>query len=230
MTYFIKELEEMSREKLFKCNTDQFTLVIDMSGAKLKDLQNKNTQSILQALVELFSKYYPCIIHKIFVMNAPMFFDDIWESFSELVDHDSSDRSNFIISNKNSHADLTATVDSDKLPAVYGGSTKFDLKKGLFNEVGPWSIDTELIWIDEEEQKDEDDMDDMDDQDEGIEDDIKTAIQGIPTFLGTGGVKKQQTKVDENTGGEVNFNLEALGELINQTPNATPMNTQADEE
>lgn len=227
-TYFIRELEETCREKFYKWNTDQFTLVLDWKGAKVKDLQDKQAKSITEAVVELLSKYYPSIIHKIFILNAPLQFDDVWEDMNDLVGEDSSHYKNFIISKNNTHPDLKALIPEDKLPQVYGGKTEFDLSKGLFNEVGPWSMDTKLIWIGEEENKFPD-QDDDDDVDEGVDEDIKTAIQGIPSFLGNGGMKKN----DEDAmfrNEEGHFNLEALGELINQTPNATPMNTYADDE
>lgn len=227
-TYFIRELEEMQREKFYKCTTDQFVLVLDLKGVKAKDLQDTNSQNIVEVIVELFTKYYPCIIYKVFVLNAPKSFDAVWEKMNEVIGEDSSNKNNFVISNSGSHPDLQALVDSDKLPEVYGGETKFDLSKGLYNEVGPWSFDTKLIWIGEEENKFQDD-DEEDDVDEGVDEDIKTAIQGIPSFLGSGGVKKKDED-DIYKDNDQHFNLEALGELINQTPNATPMNTYADDE
>lgn len=229
ITYVIKELEEMCMEKFYKWKTDQFVLVVDMKNTKLKDLQNKDTQAIVKAVVELFTKYYPSIVHRVFVLNAPMFFDDVWEDMNELVGEDSSDYKQFIISNKNTHPELTSLVAAENLPTVYGGKSKFDLSKGLFNEVGPWSMDTELIWIGQEEFKDEDEGDDFGEEDEGIDDDIKTAIQGIPSFPG-GMMKKTTTKSKHKDESGAQFNLEAVGELINQTPNATPMNTYADDE
>jgi hypothetical protein len=141
-----------------------------MKATKLKDMQTKDVNAIVEAVVELFKKYYPSIIHKVFIVNAPMFFDDVWEDFNDMVQEDSSDYKNFIISNKNTHPELTALVPADHLPEVYGGKSKFDLNKGLFNEVGPWSMSSELIMIGDEELKDDDDEDDDVD---GFDDDGK---------------------------------------------------------
>lgn len=116
-----------------------------MKGSKLKDMQSSNTQSIVVGLTELFKNYYPCIIYKIFVLNAPIAFEEIWEDLNEVVGEDSTDYKQFIISSKNSHPELTKLVSSECLPAVYGGTSKFDLEKGLFTEVGPWSSCCELI-------------------------------------------------------------------------------------
>jgi hypothetical protein len=54
------------------------------------------------------------------------------------------------------------------------------------------------------------------------------SIQGIPSFPG-GGMIQNKKKLDHKTDDGV-FNLEELGDMINQTPNATPMNTYADDE
>jgi hypothetical protein len=43
-------------------------------------------------------------------------------------------------------------------------------------------------------------------------------------------MKKTTTKSKHKDESGAQFNLEAVGELINQTPNATPMNTYADDE
>ena len=177
-------------------------------------------------MIELFQKYYPGIINRTFILGAPMFFEDVWDEINEAVGNDSSHINNFVISNKTSHTELSNQVKSKHLPKIYGGETKFDLSKGLYNEVGPWSAETELILIGDEENKFE--YNDSGDSDEAIDDDIKTAIQGIPSFLGGGMLKKNNTKFMPTDGAQ--FNLEALGELINQTPNATPMNTYADDE
>lgn len=175
----------------------------------------------------MFQKYYPSIINRVFILSAPMYFEDVWDELNEAVGEDNSDSKNFIISNKASHPDLTKQVKSKHLPEVYGGESKFDLSKGLYNELGPWSKETELILIGDEENKFEYN-DSGDSDEEGIDDDVKTAIQGIPSFPGGGMLKKNNTKFMPND--DAKFNLDALGEMINQTPNATPMNTYADDE
>ena len=202
-----------------------------MKGTKLKDMQNTKSQSIVKALVDLFKNYYPCIIHKIFIMNTPMFFDDLWIDLNDAVGEDSSDYGNFIISSNNTHPELKELVDEDNLPSVYGGNSRFDLSQGLFNELGPWSFDTKLILIGEEENKFDDDDPGSDDMDEGIGSfgmDLRQAIQNIPS-LPSGPMIKQNTKIDKYGDIQSVFNMGMLEDL-NKTPNATPMNTWVDED
>lgn len=152
-----------------------------------------------------------------------MFFEDLIDDWGIELESD-----NITVTNSGTHENLKNLVENSNLPAVYGGTTEFDLSKGLFNEVGPWSMDTKLIMIGEEENKFNYDSSDSD---PGVDDDIKTAIQGIPSFPGGGVMQKHNTKTSQlkdDSGAQ--FNMEALGELINQTPNATPMNTYADDE
>lgn len=207
--------------------------VLDMQGTKLKDLQNANWQNIVKELTELFTKYYPAILNRVFVMNSPMFFDDVWEDMNDAVGADSTDYKNFIISANSTHPELTAQVESEKLPQVYGGETEFDLKQGLFNEIGPWSLDHKLTLIGEEENKMENDFGSDDDIDEGLGDfasDLKNAIQGIPSFP-SGSIMKTNTKAtaDSDTM-NAEFGVGIAAELSNQTPNATPMNTWVEED
>lgn len=156
-----------------------------------------------------------------------MFFEDVLED-AGVDSPSSSEEETICTTNSGTHEQLKNLVEKDKLPAVYGGGTEFDLSKGLFNEVGPWSLDTELVMLGEEENK----FDyDSSGSDPGVDDDIKTAIQGIPSFPGSGVMQKQNiipSNVIDDSG--AHFNLKELGEMINQTPNATPMNTYADEE
>jgi hypothetical protein len=39
-------------------------------------------------------------VHRVFILNAPMFFDDIWEDFNDMLGEDSEDYKQFIVSNK----------------------------------------------------------------------------------------------------------------------------------
>lgn len=156
-----------------------------------------------------------------------MFFEDVLDD-AEIDTSSKTEGSIVCCTNSGTHAQLKELVDKDKLPAVYGGRTEFDLSQGLFNEVGPWSQDTKLVMLGEEENKFEYDSSGSD---PGVEDDIKTAIQGIPSFPGSGVMQKQNvipSNVIDDSG--AHFNLKELGEMINQTPNATPMNTYADDE
>lgn len=199
-----------------------------MKGTKLKDMQNSKAKQILKASMELFDTYYGDLLYKLFVLNAPMFFDDLYSSEDQELD----DIQKLRVSSSGVHDELLKLVPSKKLPEIYGGESNFDLTQGLFNEIGPWSNSTKLTLIGEEENKGEDFYDDEDDIDEGIHSfgtDLKSAIQGIPC-LASGPMMKSKGTNPNVQDLKAEFNIDAFGELANDTPNATPMNTWVDDE
>lgn len=63
------------------------TVIIDMRGTKQKDLINKQMLIVYKQLVLEVQRFFPELVHKIYVLNAPLFFDGIWEEeLSQSVD------------------------------------------------------------------------------------------------------------------------------------------------
>jgi len=54
-------------------------LIIDMKGTKQKDITNKQMLLVYKQLVLEVQRFFPSLVHKIYVLSAPMFFDDVWE-------------------------------------------------------------------------------------------------------------------------------------------------------
>jgi len=58
-----------------------------MRGTKQKDLINKQMLIVYKQLVLEVQRFFPELVHKIYVLNAPLFFDGIWEEeLSQSVD------------------------------------------------------------------------------------------------------------------------------------------------
>ena len=51
-----------------------------MKGAKIKDLQNKQINVIFRSLLIEFQQFYPELLYKAYILNAPMFFDSFYEN------------------------------------------------------------------------------------------------------------------------------------------------------
>ena len=84
--YFIKEFEHTWRVKfpdckefVYKAGVDQIKVIIDMKGTKLKDLTNKQCLACYKQIVLELQRFFPELVQKIFILNAPMFFENIWE-------------------------------------------------------------------------------------------------------------------------------------------------------
>ena len=86
MHFFIKELEHTWRVKfpdckefVYKDGVDQIKVIIDMKGCKQKDLMNKQMLTVYKQLVLEVQRFFPELVQKIYVVNAPLFFENIWE-------------------------------------------------------------------------------------------------------------------------------------------------------
>lgn len=48
--------------------------IIDLKGAKLKDLSNKQMVTVYKQAVLEFQRFFQEMLYKAFIVNAPMFF------------------------------------------------------------------------------------------------------------------------------------------------------------
>jgi len=55
-------------------------LIIDLKGAKLKDLSNKHANAVFKLLVHQAQRFYPTLLDKCYFVNTPIYFPDFWES------------------------------------------------------------------------------------------------------------------------------------------------------
>lgn len=75
-------MEHTWREKFDKCMemrhciVDQIRVVVDLKGASLKQLTNKQSNAIFKALVQDLSKQFPEMVNSVIVLNAPMMFEN----------------------------------------------------------------------------------------------------------------------------------------------------------
>ena len=141
--FFLKEVEHTWREKFDKCMeatgriVDQIRVVVDLKGATLKQLTNKNSNAIFRALVADLSRQFPEIVHSVIVLNSPMMFEshyltEIKPQFSE---HTAS---KILITSESSPIELLEVVTPENLPAIYGGKCSC-MAQCIFSEKGPWT-------------------------------------------------------------------------------------------
>jgi hypothetical protein len=65
---------------------------------------------VYKQLVLEVQRFFPEMVHKIYILNAPMFFDTIWEEeLSQSVDPETQEK--ILISNAETHDDLVNEVD-----------------------------------------------------------------------------------------------------------------------
>ena len=113
-----------------------------------------------QMVLEM-QRFFPEIIHKIYVVNVPVFFDGIWED--ELSKNITSEtQKKMIFSQSESCPELLEDVDEYDLPEIYGGQANAKATC-VFADKGPWSeVENLLNYQKPDEASDDDDFDECD--------------------------------------------------------------------
>ena len=126
--WIIKEMEHTWRDKFERCEqvykpqkVDQIQLIIDLKGATLKQITNKHLNLLWAEISKELCKRFPEIVHKITIVNTPMFFESFFNS--ELKPQLSAKTvAKISVTGESTPACLLQDIDADKLPAVYGGT------------------------------------------------------------------------------------------------------------
>jgi hypothetical protein len=75
---------------------------------------------IFRSLLIEFQRYYPEMLDRCFIVNTPIFFEDLYES--EIKPHMSArTASKVLITGENTHKELLEKVEQANLPKLYGG-------------------------------------------------------------------------------------------------------------
>jgi hypothetical protein len=143
---FIKDhIRRAERQSFYYCKvaTDfdpranyKMLVVIDLKGARLTQFY-KFSETIYNYFGILMS-YFPETVGKAFIINAPLLFTAIWGLFKQLADQRLIDK--FSIVGSNYRDELYKYVESENLPARYGGSCVCGSCGS--KDLGPWNDGT----------------------------------------------------------------------------------------
>ena len=94
---------------------------------------NKNTMRMVKYVAKLAQDYYPEVLGKLYVVNAPVLVSGIWSVIKGWIDEKT--RSKINILGSNFHKQIFEFCDHDQIPTFLGGT----LENELDDEIGPWS-------------------------------------------------------------------------------------------
>lgn len=125
--FLIKELEHTWREKFDKVEevtkkqADQIRVVLDLKGATLKSITNKQFKTLFKELVIELSKRFPNFVHAFHLINTPIFFENVYNAE---IKHSLSPGTieKIEITGESAPKSLTDNVEATALPTIYGGS------------------------------------------------------------------------------------------------------------
>ena len=145
--YFIKEYEDLFHDIFPACSKaagkriDQTVYVMDLKGGALKLLSPK-IYDFIKSLMKIGSDYYPEILGKMFIINAPMLFYGVWGMLKPFVDERT--RNKISILGTNYEKELLEVIGEENLPDIYGGkATVEDYGENFSNNQGPWVVKIE---------------------------------------------------------------------------------------
>ncbi|KAG0227026.1 cytosolic factor, phosphatidylinositol/phosphatidylcholine transfer protein [Actinomortierella wolfii] len=133
--------EKLIRDRMPACSRlagrhiEQCCTILDLKGVSLRQFANafgfiKRTSAIAQ-------NYYPEMMGKMYVINAPMMFTSVWGMVKPLLDEVTV--SKIVILGSNYQATLLADIEADNLPKSLGGKCECAHAGGCqVGEPGPW--------------------------------------------------------------------------------------------
>lgn len=69
-------------------SAEQLVLVVDLKKVKAKLFSNKILNNTIRKAIPLCLKYFPELLYKAFIVNAPLSFSGFWDSISALLPPD----------------------------------------------------------------------------------------------------------------------------------------------
>jgi len=126
--------------RLMGKRVDKVVLIADLKDAGISKLLNNKVQGYLALLAAVGQNYYPDIMHKSFVLNAPFIFKGIWALVKGMLDERTVAK--FCIEGGNGLKVLRKVMNIEFLPVHMGG--KFEGPVDLFN--GPWRKELMEAW------------------------------------------------------------------------------------
>jgi hypothetical protein len=81
-------------------------------------------------------RFFPELLHRLYILNTPMFFENAWENELSTIIHKDTLKKVFM-SGDDSHDELIAEVKECDLPEIYGGMCECEATC-IYSDIGPW--------------------------------------------------------------------------------------------
>mmetsp|Transcript_7329 Transcript_7329/g.13568 ORF Transcript_7329/g.13568 Transcript_7329/m.13568 type:complete len:313 (+) Transcript_7329:170-1108(+) len=141
MRYFVREYERLLKiifpacSKVKGSKVEQSFTILDLSGASMR-LLSKSTFNFIKLASTTAQDYYPEILGRMFIVNAPMLFSGAWSTIKGFLDEKT--RNKISIVGSKFAPQLLEHIDASCLPVFLGGTC--DCPNGCLNtNPGPWN-------------------------------------------------------------------------------------------
>jgi hypothetical protein len=140
--FYINEYEKLLNYRFKACsikagrNIEQSTTILDLSGVALSTFSS--VYNLVNQVSTIAQNYYPEMLGKMFIINAPMLFTAVWSVVKQMLDQVTVDKIQILGSGYKSS--LLQFIDADNLPDFLGGNCK--CADPFHIDIGPWNDGT----------------------------------------------------------------------------------------
>eukprot|EP00842_Homolaphlyctis_polyrhiza_P006130 jgi/Hompol1/6518/HPOL_005006-RA len=136
----VYEYEKLVHYRLKACSEragrhiEQNCTILDLKGVSLSSFSS--VYAIVRQVTSIAQDYYPEMLGKMYIINAPMLFTAVWSMVSPLLDEVTVKKINILGSSYK--AALLESIDDENIPDYLGG--KCQCPGGcMFSDLGPWN-------------------------------------------------------------------------------------------
>ena len=112
---------------------EQIILIVDLKKIKVKTFSNKLINTAIKKVIALCTQYFPELLYKGFIVNAPMSFSQFWGTFESLIPPPTLAK--FRVIGGATDPEISALVPKTVLPDTMGGSWNSATEFGDENEI-----------------------------------------------------------------------------------------------
>jgi len=141
MKYYVREYERVLMERFPACSRkegrhiEQSFTILDLNGISMR-MMNKQVYNFVKVASSIAQDYYPEMLGKMFIVNAPTLFSMAWSTIRGFLDEKT--RNKITILGSKYQTQLLEDVDVENLPDFLGGNC--DCPQGCLNaNAGPWN-------------------------------------------------------------------------------------------
>ncbi|KAJ3132817.1 cytosolic factor, phosphatidylinositol/phosphatidylcholine transfer protein, partial [Physocladia obscura] len=137
----VHEYERLIKYRLVACSIksgrhfEQSTIIMDLKNVAISTFAS--VYGIVKGVSAVAQDYYPEMLGKMYVINAPMLFTGVWTLVKPMLDEATVNK--IVILGSNYLPSLLETIDTESVPRFLGGTCS-DCPEGCeHSDIGPWN-------------------------------------------------------------------------------------------
>lgn len=120
--------------------TDRLTTILDLRGVSLFMVVG-DVRKFIKMTIHMCSTHYPARGHKLFIINCPMWFSQVWTWIKPMLNSAIEEKLKILTSGKKQVQALLEIIDEDHLPEAYGGKETTPFGESKYDkEIRAWVV------------------------------------------------------------------------------------------